>query len=151
MADIVSKEKRSIMMSGIRAKNTKPELIIRKGLFAIGLRYKLHDQKLPGKPDLVFPKYRTVLFINGCFWHGHNCTLFKRPSTNSEFWDTKIRRNKDNDAKNIALLAADGWKVVTLWECAIRRKNERDIAAVLDSLAAQIIDVSTAKIISIAG
>ena len=115
------------MMSGIRAKDTKPELIIRRGLFANGLRYKLHDQKLPGKPDLVFPKYRTVIFINGCFWHGHDCNLFKLPSTNRAFWEKKIITNQLNDARNKTLLLAAGWRVVTIWECAIKGKLRLDI------------------------
>ena len=121
-------------MSGIRAKNTKPELAIRKGLFAKGLRYKLHDRKLPGKPDLVFPKYRMVLFINGCFWHGHDCDLFKIPSTNRDFWEKKIAINQSNDAKNHALLLAAGWRVVTIWECAIKGKRRLEINTLLSTV-----------------
>lgn len=134
MADIVSKEVRSRMMSGIRSKNTKPELIIRKGLFAKGLRYRLHDKKLPGKPDLVFPKFRVVLFINGCFWHGHACDLFKIPSTNRDFWESKIGTNQANDAKNKELLLAAGWRVVTIWECAIKGKRRLDINTLISSV-----------------
>lgn len=134
MTDIVSKEQRSRMMSGIRAKNTKPELIIRKGLFAKGLRYRLHDKKLPGKPDLVFPKYRVVLFINGCFWHGHACDLFKIPSTNRDFWENKIGTNQANDAKNKELLLVAGWRVVTIWECAIKGKRRLDINTLISSV-----------------
>lgn len=125
MTDIVSKEVRSKMMSGIRGKNTKPELIIRHGLFALGLRYRLHVRDLPGKPDLVFPKYKTALFINGCFWHGHDCKLFKAPSTNQDFWEMKINKTRINDEKNKSLLLNAGWKVVIVWECAIKnKKNE---------------------------
>ncbi len=134
MADIVCKEVRSKMMSGIRAKNTKPELIIRKGLFAKGLRYRLHDKKLPGKPDLVFPKFRVVLFVNGCFWHGHACDLFKIPSTNSDFWKNKIGTNQANDEKNKELLLAAGWRVVTIWECAIKGKRRLDFNTLISSV-----------------
>lgn len=122
------------MMSGIRAKNTKPELIIRKGLFAKGLRYRLHDKKLPGKPDLVFPKFRVVLFVNGCFWHGHACDLFKIPSTNSDFWKNKIGTNQANDEKNKELLLAAGWRVVTIWECAIKGKRRLDFNTLISSV-----------------
>ena len=122
------------MMSGIRAKNTRPELIIRKGLFAKGLRYRLHDKKLPGKPDLVFPKYRVVLFVNGCFWHGHACDLFKMPSTNRDFWENKIGTNQANDAKNKELLLTAGWRVVTIWECAIKGKRRLDINTLISSV-----------------
>lgn len=131
MVDIVSKEQRSQMMSGIRAKNTKPELVIRKNLFAEGFRYKLHDQKLPGKPDLVFPKFKTVIFINGCFWHGHDCDLFRMPSTNRDFWEIKINANKSNDLKNYDLLLASGWRIVTIWECAIKGRRKLDFKSLI--------------------
>ena len=123
MADIVSKEVRSKMMSCIRGKNTLPELLIRHGLFALGFRYRLHVKDMPGKPDLVFPKYKTALFINGCFWHRHDCKLFKAPSTNQVFWEIKITRNILNDEKNRSLLINAGWKVVIVWECAIKNKK----------------------------
>lgn len=130
-------------MSRIRGKNTKPEQVVRRGLFARGFRFRLHDSRLPGRPDLVLPRYRTALFINGCFWHGHDCHLFRKPSTNPEFWETKIQRNRENDAKNIALLTAAGWKVVTVWECAIRGKSEDAVAEVLDSLAIRLREPSS--------
>jgi len=151
LADIISPEQRSALMSRIRGKNTKPEQLVRRGLFSKGFRFRLHDTKLSGKPDLVFPKYRTVLFVNGCFWHGHNCILFRMPSTNRAFWETKIKRNRENDASNIALLAAEGWKVITLWECAIRGKDDQDVSTVLDLLAELIRENSTEKVMSIAG
>lgn len=135
MADIVSPEIRSRMMSRIRGKNTKPEQVIRRGLFSRGFRFRLHDPKLPGKPDLVFPKYRTVVFINGCFWHGHGCHLFRMPSTNRQFWETKIQRNRENDTRNIVVLSAAGWKVMTVWECAIRGKSDAAISELLDFVA----------------
>ena len=101
MVDVVSKEKRSKMMSGIRYKDTKPEIIIRKALHAKGFRYSLHNNKLPGKPDIVLPKYNAIIFIHGCFWHQHNCHLFKWPSTRPEFWQNKISGNKERDKQNI--------------------------------------------------
>lgn len=146
MVDIVTREVRSKMMSGIRGKNTKPEMIIRRGLFAKGFRYKLHDKKLPGKPDLVFPKYRTVLFINGCFWHGHDCHLFKIPSTNQYFWERKISINQSNDTKNYSLLVLDGWKVVTIWECAMKGKRRWGINTLISTISDLIKDTSGGSI-----
>lgn len=107
-------------MSGIRGKDTKPEVRIRKALFARGLRYRLHDKRLPGKPDLVFPKYKAVIFVHGCFWHGHGCSQFKWPATNVDFWKTKISRNKDRDLVSVKELNDLGWRVLTVWECTTR-------------------------------
>jgi len=123
MVDIVSSKTRSKMMSAIKSKNTKPELIIRRGLFKMGFRFRLHNKMLPGSPDLVFKKHRTVLFVNGCFWHGHNCKLFKIPSTNTIFWQQKISKNKLNDFKNKQLLLDLGWNVIIVWECSIKYNN----------------------------
>ncbi len=122
MADIVSPEKRSQMMSGIGPKNTKPEMVIRKGLHSQGFRYKLHVSNLPGKPDLVFPKYHAVIFVHGCFWHGHDCNLFKWPSTREEFWRIKINRNRQKDVESRAALFSAGWRVGIIWECALKGK-----------------------------
>ena len=130
--DTVDKETRSRMMAGIRGKNTKPELLIRKALFRKGFRYKLHDKSLPGKPDLVFPKYNAVIFIHGCFWHGHDCHLFKWPSTRREFWKTKITRNQEVDARNYKALKKEGWRVLTIWECSIKGKNQIGVENVVD-------------------
>lgn len=146
MADIVSPEIRSRLMSRIRGKNTKPEQIVRRGLFARGFRFRLHDPKLPGRPDLVLPRYRTVIFVNGCFWHGHCCHLFRMPSTNVGFWETKIRRNRENDTRNIADLTSAGWKTVSVWECAFRGKSEDEVAEVLDSLAIKIKDPASEQV-----
>lgn len=120
MADVVSPEVRSRMMAGIRGKNTKPELTIRRGLHAKGFRYILHDKRLPGKPDLVFPKYRAVIFVHGCFWHGHDCHLFKWPKTRTAFWRKKIERNQEIDAEAISRLTTDHWRSCIIWECAIK-------------------------------
>jgi len=127
MADVVDKKTRSRMMSGIRGKDTRPELIIRRNLHAQGFRYRLHDNKLPGKPDMVFPKYRAVILVNGCFWHGHDCHLFKWPGSREDFWRNKISRTKERDRENIAALLAGGWRVLQIWECAIKGKERLPI------------------------
>lgn len=132
MADVVPPEVRSRMMAGIRGKNTRPELAIRKGLFAKGFRYRLHDSRLPGKPDLVLPRYNAVIFVNGCFWHGHNCLLFKWPTSNSEFWRVKITRNRKNDKKCRREITNLGWRVLTIWECSFRGPKKRQIETVVD-------------------
>ena len=111
----VDKETRSRMMSGIHGKNTKPEMLIRKGLHALGFRYRLHSLKLPGKPDIILPKYRAIILINGCFWHAHNCHLFKWPSTRKEFWEAKILSNKKRDLENLKQYSDAGWKTLVIW------------------------------------
>lgn len=123
MADIVSKEIRSRNMAAVRSKNTKPELLIRKGLHRRGFRFRLHNNKLPGKPDLIFPKYHAVIFVNGCFWHQHDCHLFKWPSTRKEFWKIKIEGNRARDFKTIKQLKSMGWRVLTIWECSLKGKT----------------------------
>ena len=121
MADVHDKKTRSYNMSMIRSKNTKPEMLVRKFLHARGFRYKLHDKKLPGKPDIVLPKYRTVIFIHGCFWHGHkNCKYFVVPKTRTEWWLNKINSNIANDTKAVKALKKEGWKIINLWECDLR-------------------------------
>lgn len=120
MADVVDKTTRSRMMSGIRGKDTKPEVLIRKGLFAKGFRFRLHDRHLPGKPDIVFPRFKAVILVHGCFWHGHQCPLFKWPTSNSGFWRKKIDRNHEVDMAAIKALSGLGWRVLTIWECAIK-------------------------------
>lgn len=117
-------------MSGVKGKNTRPERLIRKALFKFGFRYKLHDKTLPGKPDLVFPKYNAVIFIHGCFWHGHDCHLFKWPSTRQDFWRSKINRNREVDLRNYAQLKEQGWWILTIWECAIKGKQRLGIEEV---------------------
>lgn len=136
MADKLTKAARSYNMSQIRSKDTKPELLVRKFLFANGFRYKLHDRNLPAKPDIVLPKYRTVIFINGCFWHGHkNCKYFTIPKTRTKWWAEKITRNQTNDKTANRLLRKDGWKVITIWECKLKKdKVERTLEKLLASL-----------------
>jgi DNA mismatch endonuclease (patch repair protein) len=136
MADIVSADVRSRMMSGIRGKNTQPELIIRHALFSRGFRYRLHDKSLPGKPDLVLTKYRVAVFVNGCFWHHHTCLLFKWPGSNREFWHRKITRNEEIDRKNKRALGLLNWRVLTIWECALKGPCKLPIASVVDKAVA---------------
>jgi DNA mismatch endonuclease (patch repair protein) len=124
MADVHNKQTRSYNMSRIRSSNTKPEMLVRKFLHANGFRYKLHDKTLPGKPDIVLPKYKTIIFINGCFWHGHaNCKYFKIPQTRTQWWLDKINCNKANDAKAVKALKKEGWKVITVWECRLKKEK----------------------------
>lgn len=125
MADIVATEVRSRMMSGIKGKNTRPELVLRCGLHAMGFRFRLHDRTLPGRPDLVFPRWRAVLFVHGCFWHGHDCHLFRMPSTRTEFWSKKIEYNRARDELVSSALAFAGWRHGTVWECAIKGRGAR--------------------------
>lgn len=135
MADIVTPEVRSRMMAGIRGKNTKPELTLRRGLHAVGFRFRLHDRTLPGKPDIVFPKYRAVLFAHGCFWHGHDCHLFKWPASRPDFWQAKIHRNREVDALASAALEIAGWRQGIVWECALKGKARLPIETVLTECA----------------
>lgn len=143
MADVVDPATRSRMMSGIRGKNTKPEMLIRRGLHARGFRYTLHC-KLPGKPDICLPKYRAVIFVHGCFWHGHDCHLFKWPKTRPEFWREKIRRNREVDTRAWAALRTDGWRVGTIWECALKGRAKAEPIALLDRICAWIMSDSEA-------
>lgn len=118
MADVHSIATRSYNMSRIRSKDTKPEMLVRKYLFSQGFRYRLHDKKLPGKPDIVLPKYKTVIFVHGCFWHGHaNCKYYVVPKTRTDWWLEKINKNLANDKKAIKELKKAGWRVINVWEC----------------------------------
>ncbi len=139
MSDIVSPETRSLMMSGIRGENTKPEMIVRKALHRMGFRYRLHDKTLLGKPDLVFPKYKTVIFVNGCFWHGHECKLFKWPKSNKKFWKEKITGNKLRDSKNCEQLDKQGWNVITVWECSLRGTPEEKLMEYMQAISVEIL------------
>jgi len=136
MADVHTKKQRSYNMSRIKGKDTKPEMLVRKFLHANGYRYKLHDKKLPGKPDIVLPKYHTVIFVHGCFWHGHtNCKYFTVPKTRTKWWTDKINGNKANDEKAIKALKKDGWKVITVWECPLKSaKAEKTLNSLLKKI-----------------
>lgn len=120
MTDVVSPETRSRMMAGIHAKNTKPEILVRSQLHRSGYRFRIHDTALPGKPDIVLRKYRAVIFVHGCFWHQHECHLFKWPKTRPDFWKEKISKNRERDRIAIEKLISLGWRVCIVWECAIK-------------------------------
>lgn len=131
MADVVSKETRSRMMAGIRAKNTKPEILLRRGLHQLGFRFRIHRPDLPGKPDLVFAKHNAALFAQGCFWHGHECHLFKWPKSREEFWRAKIHENQTRDKAAFNNLEAQGWRVGEVWECALKGRGRLGLETVL--------------------
>lgn len=120
MADVVTAAVRSRMMAGIGGKNTKPELLLRKGLHAQGYRFRVHRRDLPGTPDIVLPRYRATLFAHGCFWHGHDCHLFKVPGTRTDFWLAKIARNREVDRRVQVALSLAGWRWGIVWECALK-------------------------------
>ena len=123
MADHVSESKRSQIMASVKSKNTQPERKVRSLLHGIGYRFLLHDNRLPGKPDIILPKYTAVIFINGCFWHGHGCNLSKKvPETQKDFWNDKFTRNRLRDLANTEELLSQGWRVCTVWECALKRQ-----------------------------
>ncbi len=134
MADIVDRDTRSRMMAGIRSRNTRPELMIRCGLHGRGFRFRIHA-RLPGSPDLAFAKYRCVIFVNGCFWHGHNCRLFKLPKTRTAFWQEKIERNKLRDLEAIDHLDSAGWRSLVVWECAMRGAGRIPECELLDTIS----------------
>lgn len=136
MADVHDKKTRSYNMSQIKGKDTKPEMIVRKHLHSKGYRYRLHVKDLPGKPDIVLPKYRTVIFVHGCFWHGHEgCRYFKIPGTRTEWWREKINKTVTNDEENIHKLTERGWNVYIVWECQLKPdKKDRTLKCVMDSI-----------------
>ncbi|AWT13132.1 very short patch repair endonuclease [Stenotrophomonas maltophilia] len=138
MVDSLTPEQRSAQMSRIRGSNTKLEVLVRKGLHARGLRYRLGGARLPGRPDIVLPKYHAVVFVHGCFWHGHDCPLYRLPKTRPEFWSDKIDKNKARDQRVVQQLESLGWRVLTVWECSLRGVRALDQALFLDSLAKDI-------------
>jgi DNA mismatch endonuclease (patch repair protein) len=135
LPDIVDAQTRSRMMSGIRGKNTKPELLVRKGLHARGFRFRLHSANVPGKPDLVLKRYHAAVFVHGCFWHSHDCHLFRMPSTRPEFWKAKLERNCARDQEVRSALLEAGWRLLVIWECAIKGKYRLDPDDLLDRTA----------------
>lgn len=148
MADIVTSSVRSRMMASIRGKDTKPEVLLRKLLFARGFRYLLHDQRLPGRPDLVFPKYGAIIQVHGCFWHGHECSSFRWPASRSEFWHGKIAGNRARDQRNLTQLQEAGWRVLTVWECAVRGARRRQPDTLADDCAKWLKSRSRARVIA---
>lgn len=139
LTDVVDQATRSRMMAGIQGKNTSPELLIRKGLHALGFRFRIHANHLPGKPDIVLQKYKTVIFVHGCFWHGHQCRYFKVPKTRTGFWLEKIGRNRSRDAEQIAVLRSLGWRVVVVWECAVRAMKKQQSPLLIEVVAAWLL------------
>lgn len=121
-------------MSAIKSSHTKPELLIRREIHAAGLRFRLHAKHLPGTPDLTFPRHKAIVFVHGCFWHQHDCHLFTWPATRQDFWREKIGRNVMNDEKAIAALLASGWRVATVWECALKGRTKRNFAEAMQQL-----------------
>lgn len=142
MVDVVDAPTRSRMMSGIRGKDTSPELLIRKALHARGFRFRIHAKHLPGKPDLLMPKYKAAVFIHGCFWHGHACRYFKVPQTRPEFWLEKIGKNQIRDGLQEAALKALGWRVLIVWECAVRSMKKEKSPMLVDLIADWLINGS---------
>jgi len=138
LVDSLTPEQRSAQMSRIRGSNTKLEVLVRKGLHARGLRYRLGGAKLPGRPDIVLPKYRTVVFVHGCFWHGHDCPLYRLPKTRPEFWQAKIESNQNRDRRVSDQLKSLGWHVVEFWECSVRGLPLDEQSLVLDLIASDI-------------
>ena len=131
MVDVVDAETRSRIMSRVRGKDTKPEMLIRKGLHARGFRYRLHCPEILGKPDLVLKRYRAVIFVHGCFWHGHDCHLFKIPATRPEFWRAKINRNRERDTKVSLSVLESGWRQLVVWECALKGRTRIDFETLM--------------------
>lgn len=138
MADVHDRRTRSRNMAAVKGKNTKPELSLRRGLFRRGFRYRLHYSALPGSPDLVLPKYHAAIQINGCFWHGHDCELFQWPASRREFWQQKIRQNQVRDDRVCNDLVKGGWRVLTIWECAIRGRESMPLERVVERAATWI-------------
>lgn len=135
MADTVDKATRSRIMAAIRSTDTRPEQAVRRGLHARGFRFRLHCKSLPGRPDLVLRRHRAVVFVHGCFWHGHDCALFRMPRTRTEYWEAKIRRNRERDAEAARRLEAAGWRCLTVWECGVQRLDGENLTVVIDNIS----------------
>jgi DNA mismatch endonuclease (patch repair protein) len=150
MADVLTPQQRSLNMSRIRGRDTKPELLLRRGLHRRGFRYRLHRRDLPGCPDLVLPRYRAAVFVHGCFWHDHRCGLSKLPETRKEFWHRKIEANAARDTKAAVALQGRGWRVLVIWECALRGTRRQETSCVLDQ-AAEFLQSGAGDVLEIAG
>jgi len=136
MTDTVSKTRRSEIMRNVKGRHTKPEMVVRKFLHSKGLRFRIHDTKLPGKPDIKLTKYKTVIFVNGCFWHGHEqCRIYVMPKTNVEFWNDKIAKNINRDEIIINNLKELGWKIIVVWECSLKgKKKEQTLETLVEKI-----------------
>lgn len=150
MTDVHTKKIRSYNMAMIKGKNTKPEILVRKYLFSRGFRYRVNVSELPGKPDIVFRKYKTVIFINGCFWHGHEgCSYFVVPKTRTEWWTNKIQKNKERDLKEYEQLQQMGWRVLVVWECLLKPKKRNETLQALElTISQQILNTYKKKMLS---
>ena len=122
--DTIAPEQRSALMSRIRSKDTKPEIAVRSILHRLGYRFRLHVKDLPGRPDIVLPRHRKIILVQGCFWHGHDCKLASKPKSNGSYWSPKIAKNKERDERNLVLLCEAGWEILELWECEIRKNDD---------------------------
>ena len=138
MADVLTKEQRRLNMSRVKGRDTKPEMIIRRGLHAKGLRFRLHRRDLPGRPDLVLPRHRVIILVHGCFWHGHGCHLCKTPRTRTGFWKSKIAKTVERDQRTTEILVREGWRVLIVWECALRGSGKIPIEQLLEECEAFI-------------
>lgn len=134
MVDVLTPDQRRLNMSRIRNADTAPELLLRRGLHKRGFRFRLHRRDLPGCPDITLPKYKSVILVNGCFWHGHECPMFKIPATRRDFWIAKIQRNRDRDAFVLSALAKLGWRTFVLWECAVKGPGRRPLEIVFNKI-----------------
>ena len=150
MVDVLTQAQRAFNMSMIRGRDTKPELLIRRALHARGFRYRLHSGGLPGRPDIVLPRYRTVIFVHGCFWHVHNCHLAKKPNTHAAFWEEKLSSNRARDQRTLDLLKEAGWRVAVVWECSVRGRSRQGVDGVIAKLE-RYIKGKTRQPIDIAG
>lgn len=145
MTDVLTPDQRRLNMSRIGAKDTKPELLLRRGLHSRGFRFRLHRRDLPGCPDLVFPRFRAVVFAHGCFWHGHVCPMFKSPTTRPDFWAAKIAGNRDRDSRAIKDLEAAGWRTLVVWECTLRGPARLPIEQVLAHISEWLLSIPPAR------
>lgn len=146
MVDVLTAEQRRLNMSRIKGGDTKPELLIRRSLHGLGFRYRLHVRALPGRPDIVLPRYQSVIFVHGCFWHGHHCHLVKKPATRAAFWDEKFVRNRARDRDAIAALQRAGWKIAIIWECALRGATRQPLGAMIRRIANYVTNGKTSRI-----
>ena len=146
--DVVDRHTRSRMMSGIRGKNTKPELVVRSALHKLGYRFRLHYPGLPGKPDIVLPKHRAIILVHGCFWHGHDCHLFKWPASRPDFWRGKITGNMRRDKQRITAYRQAGWKTLIIWECSLKGKHRLPVEEVTNSAVEWLLHSDTDSCIS---
>lgn len=139
MVDRLTPDQRRLNMSHVRAKNTVPEMTVRRLMHRLGFRYRLHRQDLPGRPDIVLPRYRAAIFVHGCFWHGHDCSLFRMPATRTEFWASKIAANRRRDGDAVSGLRDVGWRSLLIWECALRGRGRLPAEMLTDSITAFIV------------